>query len=88
MLVDHRASPGLPGLPQVFEAATLTCAHCKTVAIKNPDRTRERGHCFRCNSYICDACAALKRCRPWAQVVDELLDGKTPVPLLASDMKE
>lgn len=78
LMIDHRASPGLPeeiarknGLDpryckegQVFEASTLTCAHCRTVVVKNPFRTRERASCPKCNfHYICDACA-LAMARP------------------------
>jgi hypothetical protein len=68
LTLDHRASPGLPpefarrmGVPSgsiLFEADTLTCAHCKTVQIKNLLRTRERASCWKCNNhYICDICA-------------------------------
>lgn len=71
LLVDHRASPGLPediaiksGYDpkltkegKLFEADTLTCSHCKVVVIKNPMRTRERGKCPKCGyHYICDLC--------------------------------
>lgn len=75
ILVDHRASPGLPpdiaiacgyhpdqvGEGKILEANTLTCSHCKGVQIMNPLRTRERGHCFKCNHYICDTCWAQSR---------------------------
>lgn len=72
LFVDHRASPGLPedvarwagynpGLcreGKMFEADTLTCAHCKGVVVKNPNRTRERSYCAKCSGhYICDGCA-------------------------------
>ena len=72
LLVDHKASPGLP--PELArrmgvqpgstrnELATLTCAHCKSVQIKNPFRTRDRGQCERCNyRYVCDLCFARMR---------------------------
>jgi hypothetical protein len=72
LLIDHRASPGLPdhiaaasGFDpmstrggRMFEAATLTCKHCKTTVIKNPYRARERHTCARCShGFICDECA-------------------------------
>jgi len=72
LIVDHSASPGLPediarqagydpkhcGEGKTFEAATLTCAHCKIVSVKNPLRTRERVKCAKCaGRYICDLCA-------------------------------
>lgn len=71
LLVDHSASPGLPEDVAIaagfdpaqcregkrFEAASLTCAHCKVVVIKNPQRTRERANCPKCgHHYICDVC--------------------------------
>ncbi len=72
LLIDHQASPGLPedlarttgldpkycGEGKQFEAATLTCSHCKTVVVKNPLRTRERATCFQCLHYVCDFCKA------------------------------
>jgi hypothetical protein len=75
ILIDHRASPGFTEeqaqqlhLPYnqvkegaLFETASLTCAHCKTAVLKNPLRTRERAHCFKCNHYICDFCEAKTR---------------------------
>lgn len=75
LMVDHRASPGLPedvarasgydpklaGEGKLFEADTMTCSHCKVSVIKNPLRTRDRGHCFSCNHYICDICAIAAR---------------------------
>lgn len=73
IFVDHRASPGLtetqarsmgyeePSLVaegKVFEADTMTCAHCCTVVIKNPLRTRERHSCMKCGgAFVCDNCA-------------------------------
>lgn len=71
LFVDHRASPGLPedvarfmGMDpalakegKLFEAATLTCAHCKTVVMKNPKRMRPRASCMKCGGkYLCDGC--------------------------------
>lgn len=72
LMIDHRVSPGLPediarwtgldpkhcGEGKLLEAATLTCAHCKTVVVKNPLRVRERARCFKCNHYVCDNCYA------------------------------
>jgi hypothetical protein len=72
IVVDHRASPGLPedvaiaaGYDprlcregKMYEAATLTCAHCKCSVVKNPFRSRERHECAKCDyHYICDICA-------------------------------
>lgn len=62
LMVDHRASPGLPediarqvgydpalaGEGKVLEMATLTCCHCGTSYVKNHFRTRERIYCEKC----------------------------------------
>jgi len=72
LMVDHRASPGLPediarlsGYDPVlcregkmYEADTMTCSHCKNVVVKNPFRSRDRNYCAKCSGhYICDMCA-------------------------------
>ena len=96
LIIDHRASPGMPGSRlcgegTLYEADTEWCWHCAVVVVKNPDRTRERGHCSKGNHYICDVCAIAYRqngiCRPFYQVVEELKSGKTPVPVLARSIK-
>lgn len=58
LMIDHRASPGTPEVPEgtVFEAATMHCSHCGTVVIVNPNRTRERAWCQPCDKYVCDNC--------------------------------
>ena len=69
--ISHQNSPGLPediarqvGYDpvlckegKVFEASTMRCAHCSGHIVKNPLRVRERGHCPKCDWYVCDACA-------------------------------
>lgn len=96
LLVDHRASPGLPEDVAVasgydpklcqegkmFEAASLTCSHCKVSVIKNPLRTRERANCPKCGyHYICDICD-FKTTQPdyshlpYDKIVDLTMDGK------------
>jgi hypothetical protein len=94
LLIDHQASPGLPedvarysgldpkfcGEGKRFEAATLTCSHCKVAVVKNPLRTRERENCPKCgNHYICDFCAAKMRepnysHLPYDKLRDEILE--------------
>jgi hypothetical protein len=70
LMIDHRASPGLPanfydGLPwrgmtaaegKLAESAVMVCRHCQQHVVKNLNRTRERGYCRRCDGYICDIC--------------------------------
>jgi hypothetical protein len=61
----------------VFESATFTCSHCEAVVVKNPNRSRERTWCKKCDHYICDACGAeLARtgdCYPFKAMVNDLL---------------
>jgi hypothetical protein len=75
LLIDHRASPGVPqellrslgidapGISegQIYETRSLHCTHCGGCVVVNMDRTRERGHCPSCDHYICDLCAAQYR---------------------------
>jgi len=60
-----------------FECATLTCSHCQQVLILNPDRTRERGYCPKCDHYVCDACEGIRvqsggDCKTFKQIMDEV----------------
>lgn len=52
LLIDNRLSGGA-----AVEAATVTCGHCHRQVILNPERTRARGKCRRCDRYLCDGCA-------------------------------
>ena len=75
VMVDHRASPGIPEDQAIkfgfhpdqvkegaiFEAAVLQCKHCGKQVVKNPLRTRARAFCPKCNSYICDWCEAARQ---------------------------
>ena len=55
LMKDHRAGGG-----SMFESATLTCSHCQRQVILNPDRSRARGYCPKCDHYVCDACEAVR----------------------------
>lgn len=85
--IDHRDSPGVSRdtSPQVqdvpffgsglFESATITCSHCQRVVVLNPDRSRERGYCKKCDHYICDTCSTLlaktMECVPFRKILDD-----------------
>lgn len=87
---DHRGSPGLAdevvmaqGLSAgagkgLFESATFTCSHCEAVVVKNPDRSRERAWCKKCDHYICDGCGKTLHetgiCYPFKAMVNDLLN--------------
>lgn len=69
LLQDNRASGD-----GMVETAVLTCSHCHRQILVNPDRTRPREYCAKCDHYICDWCAAARKgvdeCRPMNQVLD------------------
>lgn len=89
-LLDHSASPGVPdellvaqGLPpgvgqERFESATFTCSHCQVIVILNPDRSRSRGFCRKCEHYVCDHCEAQRvatgECYPFIARASDLLE--------------
>jgi hypothetical protein len=99
LLVDHRASPGftpqqvrdagidadprLLGEGKTFEAPTVTCSHCMTSFVINPDRKRERTRCYQCFHYICDNCAVAYKvdgiCRSGKRLADEVNSGRFPL---------
>jgi hypothetical protein len=76
---------------EVFKSATITCSHCERIVILNPDRTRSRGYCPKCDAYVCDDCEAVRvasggACKPFKQVIDEFVDdaakGRPPTSLV------
>lgn len=71
LLIDNRLSGG--GL---LEVPTLTCSHCQQQLIVNPDRTREREWCQKCDKYICDGCGLKKKlgadCVPMNKILDDV----------------
>lgn len=91
LMIDHRASPGIdaetalkfrmPFVPggTMGEFKTLKCAHCGGSCVMNPARTRERGHCRKCDAYTCDLCAALGDCRPIAALADAVAGSDKPL---------
>lgn len=86
LLVDHRNSPGItqadlltiPALRRdqfqvmqgVFESPTIRCSHCGTMVVLNPQRTRARGYCSRCDHYVCDNPLCHLDCVPFMQRVE------------------
>lgn len=86
LIINHQASPGLTmsqallmgldplqvGEGKLMESGTLTCAHCNAIVILNSLRTRERGHCRKCNAYICDNPVCHIECDPFNRKLDLL----------------
>lgn len=91
LILDHTNSPGftaaesakfgLPAAPggTILERDTVTCAHCHTVVVLNPERVRARAVCLKCASYICDGCEGIRvalggACLPFDKVLDRALE--------------
>jgi hypothetical protein len=66
------------GLRGLFEAAILTCSHCQRGLVENPQRTRPRNWCSRCDKYICDTCVS-SDCRPLRALMDEARRKELPL---------
>lgn len=89
LMIDHRATGLAVNLPgsgnaRFAEIATLTCSHCAGVSIKNPNRTRPRNYCRKCDRYICDGCgiAAAKPDyvhRSFAELADLVRNGRVSI---------
>lgn len=70
VMIDHRVGEGITqeqaaaagrdtiAVPRgkLFESATTTCSHCSRMVVLNPDRSRARGYCPKCDRYVCDDC--------------------------------
>lgn len=76
ILIDHRASPGTPQVPEgkVFESALQVCNHCQRNVILNPDRSVPLSYCSKCHRYICRACAAEYHRTNVCFTIQELVD--------------
>ena len=88
LVIDHRNSPGVPqsvvghtgkvspAVPggQLYESATVTCAHCQAIVILNPKRTRPRNYCAKCDDYVCDNPICVKECSPFARVIERTIE--------------
>ena len=85
MLVDHRNSPGISpeliraskldvpivGKNELYESATIQCCHCGGHVVRNPNRTRPRNWCMRCDEYVCDNPWCNNGCHPFKQRLGE-----------------
>lgn len=72
--IDHRAGDGTHLVPggQQLETPTITCSHCGAVYVLNPQRTRERGYCRKCDAYVCDKPGCNAECNPLNRVFDQM----------------
>lgn len=56
----------------LYESATATCVHCHAIVVLNPNRTRDRGYCAKCDGYTCDSPFCNRDCRSMARLIDQL----------------
>jgi len=95
ILIDHRNSPGISpefmrannlpgpavGAGVVFESAVIVCKHCGTDVVLNPNRSREREYCQKCDGYICDSCGLMRKLggahRPMIKILADLYNRLT-----------
>ena len=82
LMIDNRFNAAIPkhpdprfdaiGANQTYECATITCAHCNTIVILRPDRSRSRGYCRKCDAYVCDNPACSVDCFNYNKLLDTL----------------
>lgn len=60
--------------PVRLEMATMTCVHCNRIVVLNPQRTRPRNWCIRCDAYVCDQQFCITECNPFQQSLDLSLE--------------
>lgn len=108
LLIDHSNSPGVPeelvrasgkdapavGAGKKFESPLVTCCHCGVQVILNPDRSRPRGYCRKCDDYVCDSPACNAECTPRLKTFEVLQEqafraefGYNPIPLFTDPAK-
>jgi hypothetical protein len=90
LLVDHRNSPGITEadlatvplqrrhefqtMRGLFESPTVTCCHCGSVVVINPQRIRARHYCAPCDHYVCDQYACITTCTPVRKAMDATIE--------------
>ena len=76
LVIDHRDSPGTVAVTagELYESATIVCAHCGVTVVLNPQRTRARGYCAKCDHYVCDSPVCNRDCTPQVKAFDVIRD--------------
>lgn len=67
LMIDERAAGGA-----LHESPTITCCHCNSVFIKNPNRVRPRNYCSRHDAYVCDNPGCITTCTDWWGMIEKL----------------
>lgn len=61
--IDHGIGPDLNRLG-ISELPHFTCPHCNRIVMMNPQRTRPRGYCPKCDHWTCDQYVCATECNP------------------------
>ncbi len=56
-----------------YESATRVCCHCGVPVVLNPDRSRPRGYCHKCDAYHCDKIEC-QDCIPFKKIMNLIND--------------
>lgn len=74
--LDGRPGEQTPivGAGVTFESATVTCAHCHALVVLNPNRSRPRNWCPKCDAYVCDDIGCAEHVKSMDEILDELQD--------------
>ena len=100
LCIDNRFGPGVSeefirasgkDVPIVtegkfYESATATCSHCGIIVVLNPDRTRPRGYCRKCDKYVCDNPGCNIECRNFDKLLDTLQEQAYQQEVLGSEI--
>ncbi len=65
LMRDERAGGGT-----LLELKTVTCRHCNKVVVLNPERTRPREYCRKCDGYVCDRAGCILNCIPMDRTLE------------------
>jgi ribosomal protein S27AE len=73
--VERELHAQLPVVPEgaLYETAIQTCSHCGAVVVMNPQRTRPRHYCAKCDHYVCDNPICVTDCQPIKRMLDQAL---------------
>src|SRR3990167_6976831 len=68
------------------ELPAFVCSHCQRTVIQNPDRTRPRAVCRKCDHLVCDTCSRVDgECLSIRQDVDRAFEDKWKQPWMLRD---
>ena len=70
---------------KVMYLPSFTCVHCNRAVILNPERTRERNVCRKCDALTCDYCRG--ECLPFAKDAERAFNDELGQPWFLRGLK-